>query len=61
MSECVECGDNEDKLYSDPRVPPVEFGGCLCQGCFEGACEERIEELENEISEIKDSCERAKQ
>lgn len=49
MPMCIECERNKRKLYSDPRIPPIERGECLCKACAIGALEERIEEVREEL------------
>lgn len=49
---CIECSGFFEKLYEDPRVPPLDEYNCLCPGCLDCACDERIEELEEDILEI---------
>lgn len=52
MSKCVECEKARSK-YKDPREPPIGCGVCLCTGCWQGAAEERIEDLQEEINDLE--------
>lgn len=54
MSEyCQECEDEEAE-YPDPRNAPLDTGSeVLCQGCYKTALEEQLDDLEDEIKEIR--------
>lgn len=51
--KCAQCGSMNAKLYEDPRNPPIDVDDCLCPVCLDVATEERVEELEEEIDELK--------
>jgi hypothetical protein len=46
--ECMECGEEVDRLYEDPRTPPLDTDPCLCVGCCEGEIDCLIDALEDE-------------
>jgi hypothetical protein len=48
---CLEC-DYAPISKPDPRVPPLDTGDCLCQGCFEMA----VEQLRDEALETVEYC-----
>lgn len=50
--KCRECGTAKGR-YEDPRDPPLDEGECLCSGCHTNACEERIDELQQEINQLE--------
>ncbi len=63
FQQCAECGDADKEFHAqhpDPRVAPLELDDCLCFGCFESATEERIDELQFEIDELKAAVKKAK-
>jgi hypothetical protein len=62
LFECPDCCDEflEIDLYEDMRDPPIDDGPCLCVTCFKAAANERIEEMEAEIAQIKQAVARAK-
>ena len=51
---CVECGRGFRNLYSDPRVPPVDVGNCMCWECTDGAHDEVVETAEEEFDQAKE-------
>jgi hypothetical protein len=53
VSKCIEC-ESARAAHDDPRDPPYEHGICLCLACWEGAADERIDELEREIVGLKE-------
>ena len=50
--KCVECEERR-AAYMDPREPPLEIDNCLCKECDRGSCQDRMEELEEEIDDLK--------
>lgn len=54
MKECLECGETAEKLYEDPRTPPLEIAPCLCAPCARECLDHMIEELENQRDELPD-------
>lgn len=42
---CSDCGDSAPKLYEDFRSPPLDTGDCLCLGCSQMSCVERMDEI----------------
>lgn len=53
MTKCMECGELAHLVALDPREPPLDLGKCLCRECGVGAYNERIEELESELGDLK--------
>jgi hypothetical protein len=50
--KCVECQCGK-AVSVDPRDPPLELDECLCLDCGESAYDERIEELEQELEQLR--------
>ena len=48
IKSCIECSEDThaQAMWSDPRIPPLEEGPCLCVNCTLSALDERKEELE---------------
>lgn len=55
IGECIECGETEPLFrdYGDPPYEPPEIA-CLCRQCQKNRIEEEIENLESEISHLRD-------
>jgi hypothetical protein len=49
---CVDC-DECERIYSDPRDPPVDYGDCLCAHCYKNALEEQIDQYECLIVDLR--------
>lgn len=50
--KCFDCDSKTDRLFDDPRVPPLDTEPCLCRDCLRTAAEEMIEECRNTIAEL---------
>lgn len=54
MASCQEC-EAARAEFEDPRAPPLDTGNeVLCYQCFYTEVEQRIEELTDEISRLRD-------
>lgn len=51
--QCMECGKHTCDLHDDHRVPPLEAEECLCYDCSEDSIQERIDELQGEIIQLR--------
>lgn len=58
--KCIECSSMNKKLFEDVRSPPLDIGDCLCSECHITACEQHIEELEEQIDLTKEQIQQAR-
>lgn len=51
---CKECLTSKlDKLYEDPRTPPLDDGEIICKDCTKMALEDVIHELLEQVAEYQ--------
>lgn len=50
---CVDCGKSANVLFNDPRTPPIYLSCCVCQECLVGIFEEQIDDLEDQLTELR--------
>lgn len=52
-TDCMECGETVEKLYSDERNPPLDIKPCLCAECHDMSVMEEMESTEHDIDCLK--------
>ena len=50
--KCIECSSLNETLYDDVRTPPIDIYPCFCTVCASAAIDERMEELQEELSNL---------
>jgi hypothetical protein len=51
---CLECGEGQETLFPDTKIPPLDTEPCLCRVCAHSHAAEQIEEHEGEIAMLRE-------
>lgn len=50
--KCLQCHQMTDKLFMDPRKPPIDPYKCLCIQCLGYAQEEAMETMQEKLADL---------